>query len=215
MTSGDLLALFRSEMNDAEAPYLWSDLEVYGYIDDAQKMFCRKTDGISDATKAKVVNITVTPDTDWVKTHPSIKLIRRATRMDTGRPIDVINNQDMLDRGWYFDGSKGPVKALVVGEEQHKAQVYPISNETMTIRLLVYRLPLELIEGDQDFEIIERHHRHLLLWVKSLAYLKQDAETYDKSKANEFEGRFLAYCEQVTLEDRKEKHKTRVVRYGG
>lgn len=215
MTSGELLALFRSEMNDVEEPYLWSDAEVYGYIDDAQKMFCRKTDGISDATKAKVVNINVVPGDDWVKTHPSIKLIRRATRVDTGRPIDVINNQDMLDRGWYFDGSTGTVKALVIGEEQYKAQVYPISNETMTIRLLVYRMPLELIEGDQDFEIPEKHHRHLLLWVKSLAYLKQDTETYDKSKANDFEGRFLAYCEQSMLEDRKEKHKTRIVRYGG
>lgn len=215
MTSGELLTLFRSEMNDVEEPYLWSNPEVYGYIDDAQKMFCRKTDGISDATKTKVVDITVAPGSDWVNTHPSIKLIRRATRVDTGRPIDVINNQDMLDRGWFFDGSTGTVRALVIGEEQHKAQVFPVSNETMTIRLLVYRMPLELIEGDQDFEIAEKHHRHLLLWAKSLAYLKQDAETYDKSKANDFENRFLAYCEQSTLEDRKEKHKTRVVRYGG
>lgn len=215
MTSGELLALFRSEMNDGEAPYLWSDTEVYRYIDDAQKMFCRNTDGIADATTAAVVNIAVVPGTLWVNTHPSIKLIRRATRTDTGRPVEVINQQDMADRNWFFDGRTGLVRALVIGEEQYKAQVYPESSETMTIRLLVYRMPLEPIEGNADFEIIEKHHFHLLMWVKSLAYLKQDAETYDKTKSVEFENKFLAYCEKSKLEDRKEKHKTRVVRYGG
>lgn len=215
MTSGELLALFRSEMNDGETPYLWSDTEVYRYIDDAQKMFCRNTDGIADATTAAVVNIAVVPGTLWVNTHPSIKMIRRATRTDTGRPVEVINEQDMADRKWYFDGRTGPVRALVIGEEQYKAQVYPESSETVTVRLLVYRMPLEPIEGNADFEIVEKHHLHLLLWVKSLAYLKQDAETYDKTKSVEFENKFLAYCEKSKLEDRKEKHKTRVVRYGG
>ncbi len=215
MTAGELLAVFRSEMNDDQLPYLWTDADVYRYIDDAQKMFCRNTDGIGDASTPAVVDIAVIPGTTWVNTHPSIRLMRRATRTDTGRPVEIVNFQDMADRQWFFDGRTGPVKALVIGEEPYRARVFPDSSETVTVRLLVYRMPLEIIEGDQDFEIVEKHHQHLLLWTKALAYLKQDAETYDKTKSVEFENKFLAYCEKSKLEDRKEKHKTRIVRYGG
>lgn len=215
MTAGEVLALFRSEMNDLNTPYLWSDMELYRYIDDAQRMFCRKTDGIGDATTTAVTDIAVTPGTTWVSLHPSIKMIRSARRTDTGRPIEVVNEQDMPSRDWYWDGKTGSVRGLVIGEEKDKAQVYPESAETVTVRLLVYRHPLEAIEGDADFEIGEKHHVHLLHWIKRCAYMKQDAETYDKSKSEEFEGKFLKYCEESKLEDRREKHKTRIVRYGG
>lgn len=215
MTSGEVLALFRQEMNDTLAPYLWSDAEVYRYIDDAQRMFCRKTDGIGEATNPLITEISVTPGTTWVALHPTIKMIRSARRVDTGRPIQVVNEQDMPELGWFWNGATGVVRGLVIGEEKDKAQVYPESNETMTVKLLVYRHPLEPIESDQDFEIGEKHHLHLLHWIKSRAYLKQDSETYNKSKSEEFEGKFLKYCEESKLEDRKEKHKTRIVRYGG
>lgn len=215
MTSGELLKLFRSEMSDDVAPYLWSNSDVYGYIDDAQKMFCRKTDGIPDATTPAVIQVSVAPNTIWVDTHPSIRKYRAATRQDTGRPVEIINQEDMPGRGMFYDGKTGPVSAFVIGEEGDKARVYPKSSETMVIELLVFRLPLVSITEDQDFEISEPHHRHLLLWIKSLAYLKQDAETFNKSLGKEFEDKFYAYCDAATLEARKQKHKTRVVQYGG
>lgn len=215
MTSGELLSLFRTEMFDSERPYLWSDEEVYGYIDDAQKMFCRKTDGIADATTAGVVALNITPGTTWVPLHPGIKLIRRASRVDTGRPVEILNEQDMADRGWYWDGAAGALRALIIGEEADKARVFPDSSETVTVRLLVYRMPIDAIADDQPFEISERHHRHLLLWVQALAYMKQDAETLNKTKSNEFENKFYAYCADSLVEARREKHKTRIVRYGG
>lgn len=218
MNSSELLSLFRQEMNDNVAPYLWSDEEVFSFEDDAQKMFCRKTDGISDATTPAVVSLAVTPGTTWVNLHPAVLKIRGCVRIDTGRPVEVINREDMAPRGWYFDGTTtGPVKALVVGEEAHKARVYPKSNETVGIELLTFRLPLTEIttEGDEAFEVDAEHHRHLLLWMKHLAYSKQDAEAYDKTKAAEFEAKFIGYCEQVKEEERRKRHKVRVVMYGG
>lgn len=215
MTAGELLKLFRSEMSDDVAPYLWSDKDVYGYIDDAQKMFCRKTDGIPDATTPSVTALAVAPNDTWVATDPSIRKFRTASRADNGRPIEIVNQEDLVSRKMFYDGRSGPIWALVIGEEGDQARVYPKSSETMTINLLVYRLPLEDIEGDQDFEIGVTHHRHLLLWVKALAYLKQDSETFDKSRAKEFEDKFLVYCQEAMLEARKKKHKTRIVQYGG
>ncbi len=217
MNTSELLSLYRSEMADEAAPYLWSDADVFGYFDDAQKMFCRKTDGIADASTEAVVKLSVVPGTDWVATHPSILRIRTAIRVDTGRSIEVINQDDMPARRWYFDGVTSSIKALIIGMEAGKARVFPKSNETVDVMLTVFRLPLEKITdaGDQAFEIAEEHHPHLLLWAKHRSYLKQDTETYDRTKAGEFETKFFAYCAQVKAEERRKAFKVRSVVYGG
>ena len=41
MTPKALHDLFRAHVRDEEYPYLWSETEVYLYMDEAQKMFCR------------------------------------------------------------------------------------------------------------------------------------------------------------------------------
>lgn len=217
MNSSELLSLFRSEMADQEETYLWSDEDIFGYEDDAQKMFCRLTDGIADASTAAVVELAVAPGDDWLTLHPSILRIRSAIRADSGRPIEIINADDMLPRGWYFDGNTGPVKALVIGQEANKSRAYPKSNETMDMVLTVFRLPLVAIntDGDQALEIPAEHHPHLMHWMRHRAYLKQDAETFDRTRAAEAEGAFRAYCEQVKQEERRKAFKPRTVAYGG
>ena len=50
---------------------------------------------------------------------------------------------------------------------------------------------------------------------KHRAYMKQDAETFDRTKADEFEKRFNAYCGQVKEEERRKAFKVRTVAYGG
>ena len=51
--------------------------------------------------------------------------------------------------------------------------------------------------------------------MAALAYMKQDAETYDKTKSAEFEARFLGYCDMARKEKERREHKTRIVAYGG
>lgn len=216
MNVEELLGLFRSEMNDLAEPFLWGEEELVGYIDDAQKMFCRLTDGIGDDETPEVVELAVSPGTDRLSLHKTIRRVRSATRLDTGHPVEVLNNDDLRARGLRFDGRAGPVLALVLSDTPHRARVWPLSNETVTLGLSVFRLPLAAItDTDQDFEVDEEHHPHLLHWVKHRAYLKQDAETLDKTKSQEFEVRFRAYCAEVQAEETRKRHKTRVVRYGG
>ena len=49
----------------------------------------------------------------------------------------------------------------------------------------------------------------------ALAYNKQDAETYDKSKAEERAAKFLSYCDQAKTEQGRREHKYRTISYGG
>jgi hypothetical protein len=81
----ELLELFRDEMADAVVPYLWSDTLVYGYIADAQRMFCRLTNGIADARTPSVTELAVVPGAEWLILSRAILKVRAATRRDTGR----------------------------------------------------------------------------------------------------------------------------------
>lgn len=217
MTSTELLAAFRDEVADTVLPYLWSDATVYRYIDDAQKMFCRRTEGIEDSRTAAVTQLAVVPNTEWYPTSKLILKIRSVTRNDTGRSVEVVNVERAPERGIYFDGRKGPIRALVAGLDKSALRAWPIPNETVTLSMSVFRLPLEAIadEGDQDLEVDEQHHQALLLWAKHLAYNKQDAETADPNRAADYEQRFYAYCAAARIEQERARRVVGTVAYGG
>lgn len=221
MLPSALLVAFREEMADKAQPYLWSDEFLIGAIDDAQKQFARKTDGIPDSTTPAVVDLVVTPDilsglyTDVVPLDPRILKIRSARRGDNGREIEVLNEEDMPGRGMYFDGRANRVQAMITGMDENSVRVWPFPNENVTIKLSVFRLPMVTITDDEPLEIPSQHHRALLLWMKHRAYSVHDAETFDKTKAADFELAFDTYCTAAKNEQRRLRHKPRTVAYGG
>lgn len=225
MDSTALLALFRADVRDEAAPYLWSDAEIYSYINDAQRMFCRLQGGIADASSA-VTQLSVTAADVFVPISPLILKLREARRESDGRDLELLNFEDMQSQrpvddygyraGFRIDNTTGTVKAIVLGMEQNKIRLVHIPDEDQTISLIVYRMPLLTIAGaGQSLEIDEHHHRHLLHWMKHLAHQKQDAETYDRGRAEQFRDAFLAYCDQAKAEREKREHKYRTVAYGG
>lgn len=215
MDAEGLVAAFRVDVADTETPYLWSDDEAYGYVDAAQKMFCRFTDGIADATSS-VCSLLITPGEPWVGLSPLVLKVRDAYRVDTGRRIGIANVEDMARNGWRFDGNNGRVQALIAGMSENKLRVYPTPNETVTVQLTVFRMPLlNVSESQKNLEIGEQHHWYLLDWMKHLAHKKQDAETYDKGRSDLFEQSFRSYCDQTKREQERLRHKPRVVAYGG
>ncbi len=98
MNSTELLALFRSDVVDDVAPYLWSDPEVYAYMNDAYFMFVRLTGGIPDGSSS-VTQLTAALDTPTTALDASVMRIRTAINLtDRNRPVTVINVQDEADR---------------------------------------------------------------------------------------------------------------------
>ena len=159
MTTTELLALFRAEVYDLAEPYLWSDALVYIYIDDAQKQFCRDTEGLEDARSFK---LSITADTEWYTLDPKILKVRDAIDKATGYDMPIIAVEKMKSNGMRFDNSLGPLKALISGMEKGKYRAWPMPNQESTIELRTFRLPETVVAGD-DFEIDEQHHQHLLL----------------------------------------------------
>lgn len=216
MDSNEVLGLFRDEMSDLQAPYLWSDTLLFAYMNDAQEMFCRLTEGIEDSSTADVCRVNVAPAADWYPLSRKILKIRQATRSDTGAEVRLINAEKAPQQGVRFDGRPGPLKAFVTGLEKHKLRAWPLPSEAVTVELSVFRLPLDRITGgNQEFEIDDQHHMALLMWMKHRAYGKEDAETYDRRKSDEWEARFRAYCEQAKKEQIRARHIPSTVAYGG
>jgi hypothetical protein len=216
MTPSELLAVFRDEMSDTKVPYLWSDDSVIGFLDDAQKQFTRLTDGIPDSTTTAVVDLIIAPTyTDVLSLHPSILKIRSAYRVGEGTSVEVVNLEDMEPRGMRFDGRVGRVRAIVTGMDPDKVRLWPFPNQNDTVRLSVFRRPLTTITDNEALEIPSDHHLGLLKWMKHRAYSVHDAETYDKTKAEDFEQEFYAYCTRAKVEQARARHKPRSVAYGG
>lgn len=225
MNSGELYDRFRSDVVDVEKPYLWSEDEVWGYMDAAYKLFVRDTDGIGDATSS-ATEVSVSAGEAFSDVHPSILKFRQAFLASTGAELNIINTQDTAKlttsdygvlRSLNAASQPGPVRNMIVGLERGKVRWAQVPVVDDTVNLVTYRLPLAAITGDgQGFEIGEEHHIYLLLGMKAQAYQKQDAETFDRGRATDNEARFTAYCAKAKAEAERYKSKpVRSVVYGG
>jgi hypothetical protein len=216
-TVDDLLAAFREDVVDTAEPQLWSDDEALRYADEAQQRFCRLTGGLGDASTPAVTQAAYAAGDAWIALHPAILKTRAAYRAEDGRPLELLNYEELAPRGLRLDPRQGRLRALVLGLEPGRARLYPVADAAGTVQLVVDRLPLLAIDGadGQGFEVADQHLPGLLLWIKALAYAKQDAETFDQAKSRDFGAQFAAYCAQAKLERERAAHKTRVVLYGG
>lgn len=213
MDSTSLLALFRSEVRDEVEPYLWSDIEVLSYIDDAQKMFCRLTNGIADSVSS-MTSIDIYGGDTFAEYNERILSIVRAYRESDKQPLTIINDDELEGNESILTESPGRTRILVVGMDASNLRLIPEVGDDDTLHLSVRRLPLaDITEADQSIEIHAKHHRHLLLWVKHLAHSKMDAETFDSAKASEFETAFIKYCTSAESEEGKRSHRRRTVRF--
>lgn len=231
MTPSQLKDLFRSDVRDEATPYLWSDVGIFVYMDDAQKMFCRLGGGIADSS-SPMCSLPVVAGEVHIDFDPRIIKLRDLRRASDGRNVDIINFEDLGTPGWSqddyghsyawgnggpkFSDRQGPVRAAVVGMDANKIRVIDVPQSNDTLNAIVYRMPLEDITASSTaFEIDSQHHRYLLNWMKHLAHEKQDAETYDRGRSLEFRQKFLDYCDQAKAERERREHKYRTVAYGG
>lgn len=226
MTPARLYDLFRTDIVDTAKPYLWSDDEVWEYMDEAQKQFTRLTGGISDSSST-LTQLSVAVGDEWLDISPRIIKIRHAQKTTNDAELQIVNFEDTellqrdndygIRRIFKLNSDSGPLQYLVAGMERARLRLLPIPDTAEDIKLIVYRIPLEDITSDSqpDFEIEDQHHRPLLHWMKKLAYEKQDAETFDKDKSEKFEAKFLAYCAEAKHERELREHKYRAVAYGG
>ena len=220
----ELLDLFRLETDDLAEPYLWSDREFIIYLNEAQDTLVKRIGGLSDSSSA-ITKITFKANDVLIKYDERILRIKSAkddqNRKITVRNIDNFEKEMSDDYGnmtnaGLDDGRSGPVRYLVTDMEEDKIRLYPLPEADGYLRLYVSRRPFhEITDLDSTLEIRSQHHLALLYWVKYKAYLKQDVETFDQTKATEMRAFFEDYAVQAKNEKSGREDRKRIVAYGG
>lgn len=227
MTADELHDQFREDVKDTAKPYFWSPAEVFGYMDDAYKMFVRLTGGIADFT-SNISRVDIVAGEAVGALDKRILRVMEAYRLSDAGKITVVNQTDMtfasgndygLTRQLYADTTPGAVRYMVIGLERGKCKWVQVPDADDVAQLHIYRLPAKKIdagEGDFEFdEIGEEHVPNLTLWMRYRAYRKADADSFGAGLADEFKAQFQEYCDMTKAEWERYKAKPREVIYGG
>jgi hypothetical protein len=180
----------------------------------------------------RLADLTITAGDPYSAISPYVLRVRSARVLTAGRDVVIASEGDfgqmrVMDYGWtsaspFDDADTGDVTYGVLGIREDMVRWYKVPADSDTCRMHVYRLPFprlpaaaSSLDGTQALEVREEHHLALVDWMKHRAYLKPDAEVYDKKAADACEARFNAYCERARRERERRVYKPRVVQYGG
>jgi hypothetical protein len=195
MTVEDFITAFRSELGDNAAPYLWSDEDIVRYLNEAVDEACERAKLIEDSTSADCCEVTLVANQASYPLHASVLHVKRVAI--NGRRLELTSIEAMDEAyggNWEARVANVP-HAVVVSDDARSLRFFPVPTQAGTATLRIYRTPLEPLSVDADQsepEIRSVYHPRLKNWVYRCAYLKDDAETFDRNKANDFEARFVA-----------------------
>ena len=229
----DIYELLRLEINDKELPgngdsslSLWSNEELYHYIDEAHREFARDTLCLLDATTFDAVAITA--GSAWVEFDERIVELRRVYLNSTGNMVEFMTLND-FERGNVYAADYGAQRlnsswkqttgtpsVLITDMETGKGRLYPIPSADDSLEMIVYREPLyEIEDTNTDLEIDSKFRRALINGAAMQAYSKDDVETYN-GDAIRYHASLWEKAKQDALSFfRKKIRRAPVTTYGG
>lgn len=213
MTPETLLSQFRTEVADTVQPYLWANSEIFRYINETQMRFVRIVGGIPDATSA-ITTIVCADGEEFVGVSPLIMKLRGVIRASDGRAVNIINYDDIeWDPTPLSSSNTGNITTVITGMSANALRLVPIPEGQQTLKLVVDRLPAQIDQTSESFEIDPQHHYTLLEGIKALAYAKQDADTFDMARATTHEQNFVRLATSARRERERREHKHRNVAF--
>jgi hypothetical protein len=190
MTLSELISAFRIRADDMISPYLWSDPEVTLYLNEADNEAAGRAELIQDDATAAVCTLTMVAATAKYALHASVLRIERAKLTSTGKFLKVVA-RETLDADWpLWEAATGTPQYLVDGQDGF-VTVAPTPIAVDTIQLTVKRLPLTVMALPADTpEIPARYHYRMIDWALRCAYLKHDADAWDKEASDRNDAAF-------------------------
>jgi len=196
MTLAELIARYRLEAKDQVAPFFVSDDEVRGFLNEAQREACIRARLIHESSNTSMCNIGVSAGKGTYKhhralyeiTHCGFKLAGDAVR----RPVSLVSTEwlDANVRDWR-DAAGTPLYAV---QKDRTLRLVPTPNEDGMLMLEGFRTQLDDLEDkDDEPEINDIHHLHLVQWVLYRVFSIPDADIFDGNRASVAEDAFTDY----------------------
>jgi hypothetical protein len=205
MTKVELLATMRFTLGDETVPYLWSDAELTGYIQEAEAEAVERADLLEVDGVATYCTVAITANTPAYALNSLVYEVERARIAGEGQYLKR-TSRDKLDASnpAWEDETGTPREYYLTG---NTLRLIPNPAANGTLNLVVLRLPVSPMGTSP--EIHARHHRRMLDYAYKLANLKRDADTYDPVKANDFDRMFtesFGVRRDAKLQTRQLKH---------
>ena len=184
-SADELIRAFRTRMRDTKAPYFWTDSELYQYMSNGESVIAERILCIQDMSSEACVYDVSLGDAE-VSLHPSMVRIRDARWVENGSEIklDIKSVDQVVSQGARILTQNGRPHTLMTGATTDGVRLYPIPQNDGQLVLSIFRTPLkQLSESNKKFEIPFQYRAALLEWMKFEALMKDDAETFDRERA--------------------------------
>jgi len=175
---------------------------------------------IFDDSNAEICSVAILTGQARYSLSPKIIEVKYALLVTaSGARIELtMTNQDDIMRG-NRDWKSVTGKPKCIAIDGQSALIWPTPTEAGTLSLDVYRRPqYELESTDDEPEIPEHHHKHLIHWVEYRCYSNKDSEKYDPERAKVaedlFTRRFGVRRDANVIRKQREKS-SHSIRYGG
>lgn len=188
------LELVQAAAEDAdESELLWTTAELEHYANEAIKETAWRTRCLrdSDLSIADVTRYSVTAGTSAVVVDPRVFIIKRVWWNSTVLVPLSARFQDEQSNDWRAEEVESP-EEFVLNQSARSIRLVGIPTLDGVVGLEVIRLPLTAISGHAVPEIPQPYLADCLHWMCHLAYLKNDADTRDKSKSDEYAALFAS-----------------------
>lgn len=230
LTADALLNQFRREVDDLlegvdssnpDSENLWSNAECYFYMGEAQSELARLTRSLFHVF---TLPITATVATTYLPRW--VQHIRYARLLTANRELQERNlNESMRIVQDYGNSTLGPSlftdtgipQCYIRDQRSNQLRLYPIPTADDTLELSCSILPrIEIETGTEPLAFTEaRDLRLILLYMKKLAYEKQDADTFDPTKALNYKAQFEQGILERASEMENRRRRPGTVSYGG
>lgn len=225
MKRSEIITAFRSQIDDAVVPYLWTDDDVNRYFDDTLNDACERARLIEDSTSIECTRISVRIGVALYNLHESIFFIERA-KLD-GQPTSL-GRTDIYDldreNDWpvanYGTGAGNWTNASgsprLFADEGKQIRLVPIPTANDVLRLVVKRRPIAPVADGDEPEIPSNLHVRLIDGMMARAYMRRDGDTYDPQAAQRAEMEFMRYFGErsdINVMRKRRQHRPRTTRY--
>lgn len=221
-TSDDLVGIFRREVDDlpqqngSTAGSLWSDDDIYRYMNSAANMTARRVMSLY-----KIFELDITAGEGLIK-FPTERIlkVRRAYSITGRREIRQLNMSDsyIIDdyglsvRSATWETTTGPPNSFALDYRPGYLRLFPIPTANDTLVVHAHVIPAIMVPGDTVPFTADEDISLVLMWMKKLAYDKHDADTFDAGKSQRFEAEFERRVREREPEFRRQTRSPGVVR---
>ncbi|MBF0337074.1 MAG: hypothetical protein HQL05_04510 [Nitrospirae bacterium] len=200
MTVKDILQRTRQLLTDNIPPYLWSDTELVDYLNDAINELLIQTRLLIDSSTAEICRIEVSAGVNAYALDRRVIALKRVMLQGTGTLLVRVTQQYMDASGGNWEQATGNPRNYLLDATSGYLTLYPTPDKSDTMRLTVYRLPINDLSPtaqEAEPELNYRYHPKLIAGIICRAYEKTDTETFNPTGGQKYADIWNRFIEEV------------------